>query len=385
MEPIDAMRAEFPVCREHIYLNHAAVSPLPLGCTRAMGRYLDELSAHGAARGMGPLLALLDAVRGAGARLLGARPDQIFVVRSTTQGLSIPALGLDWRAGDNLVLIEHEFPANQRLWQPLGRRGVELRYVPSRGGRVALDELAARVDGRTRLVAVSFVQFHTGLRLDLAAVADICRSHDAMCCVDAIQGLGAFALDAAASGVDFVSADAHKWLLGPEGVGLGFCSDRALGRIAPALEGWLAVERPFDFYDLEQPLKPTAARFEDSAYNSAGLAGLSGSLALIERFGLDAIAARILELTDRLADGLEALGWSVLSPRQHQAEKSGVLSALPPGDARALLERLSAAGVVASLRDFPDGRRALRFSPHAYNTLDEIEQVLSILGSGLPT
>ncbi len=379
MPQIEDLREQFPVCRSHIYLNHAAVCPLPIACTEAMGGYLHELSHHGIARGPSIWTEALNTVRDRGARLLHAEDEDIFIVRSTTQGLSIVALGFPFQPGDNLVLAEHEFPANQRVWMPLRKRGVEIRFVRSQQGRIALDDLAAAIDDKTRVVSLSFVQFHTGFRIDLAAVAELCRPHDALLCVDAIQGLGAFDLDVKAAGVDFLSADAHKWLLGPEGVGLGYCSPRALERIEPALEGWLSVAHPFDFYDLAQPLKNTAQRFEDSAYNVAGIIGLGGSLSLFHKFGLPAISARILELTDHLAEGLERRGWKPLSPRARTEEKSGILTASPPADPKACYKRLEEAGVVLSLRDFPDGRQALRFAPHAYNTVEEMEQVLAVL------
>ncbi len=375
MDSLDGMRLQFPVCQSWTYLNHAAVSPLPLCCTERIQAYLHELGRNGAVGYPRPVVEALARVRQQGAALLSVRPDQIFVVRSTTQGLGLVVTGLPWRAGDNVVLVDREFPANQRPWMPLKRRGVEVRMVPQRDGRVEVADLRAAVDGHTRVVSVSFVQFLSGFRIDPAAVAEICRAHDALFVLDAIQGLGAFELDAAAAGVDFLSADAHKWLLGPEGVGLGFCSDRALERIQPALEGWLAVVDPFDFFDLDQPLKPDAGRFEEGAYNTAGLHGLAGSLELLLGVGVDRISQRILSLTDRLAEGLSASGWRLLSPRARAGEKSGIVSATrddlePDG----LQRRLTEAGFVVSIRG-----GALRVAPHAYNTPDEIDALLGAL------
>jgi len=164
-------------------------------------------------------------------------------------------------------------------------------------------------------------------------------------------------------------------MLGPEGVGIGYASPRALERMVPALEGWLSVERPFDFFDLDQPLKKTAARFEEGAHNVAGLFGFVESLRLLETYGTDALAQRILELTDLLADGLRARGWNVLSPRDRPGEKSGIVLCARDGLVPERLERrLAEADVVASIRG-----GALRLSPHAYNTPDEISQVLDVL------
>jgi selenocysteine lyase/cysteine desulfurase len=370
-----ALRQQFPVTEHHIYMNHAAVAPLPQTCVDGMQAYLLELSSHGAARYPAPIVNVLTDVRSLGARLLGTTPPHVFVVRSTTQGLGLCVTGLPWKPGDNVVLADKEFPANVRPWMPLARRGVEVRRVPQRDGRIDLQDLRQRVDARTRVVSLSFVQFLSGFRLDLEAVASLCRQHDALFVVDGIQGVGVFPIEVEKQGVDFLSADGHKWMLGPEGVGIGYASPRALERMAPAVEGWLSVERPFDFFDLDQPLKKTAARFEEGAHNVAGLYGFVESLRLLETYGTGAVAQRILELTDLLADGLLARGWDVLSPRDRLGEKSGIVLCARDGVAPDRLERrLFEANVVASIRG-----GALRLSPHAYNTPDEISQVLDVL------
>ncbi len=370
------LRLQFPVAERVIYLNHAAVAPLPILARQRMEAYLDELVRIGALNYPKAMLEPVARLRSLAAELLGCGPDRVFMVKSTTEGLAVVATGLDWRAGDNVVLVEGEFPANIRPWLPLSKRDVEIRFVPQRGGRVLLEDLAEAVDPRTRVVSVSFVQYLSGFRLDLGAVAEICRRVDALLVVDAIQGLGVFDLDVERDGIDFLSADGHKWLCGPEGAGLGYVSDRALERIEPAVQGWMAVERPFDFADIEQPLKSTAARFEPGAYNLAGIHGLGGSLELLLAVGVPALSDRILALTDLAAELLEREGWEILSPRRHEGEKSGILTFQRPGlDARAAAAHLVEAGVKLSARG-----GALRISPHAYNTFEEIERFVALLG-----
>lgn len=369
------MRAQFPVCENWTYLNHAAVAPLPRCCSDAVRGYLDEVALNGIVHYPATIEQPLGRVRRLGARLIGARPDQIFVVRSTTQGLSVAATGVPFASGDNVVLVEREFPANLRPWLPLGDRGVEVRFTPQRDGRIDLDAMRDLVDDRTRVVSVSHVQFFSGYRTDLAPLAELCRDHDALLCVDAIQSAGAMPIDVEPWGVDFLSADAHKWQLGPEGVGIGYVSDRALARIVPAVQGWLSVERPFDFFDLEQPLKRDASRFEEGALNTAGVHALAASLEMLLGCGTNRIAARILELTDRCAEGLLARGWALVSPRDVDREKSGIVTVRRPGiDMDALGERLQQAGFVIAIRD-----GALRVAPHAYNTQDEIDALLTEL------
>lgn len=369
------LRLQFPVTDQVTYLNHAAVAPLPLRCADGMQGYLEEMTRYGAWHHMERVPALLRQGRELGARLLGTNPDQVFFVRSTSQGIAVAATGLPLKAGDNVVLVEREFPANLRPWMPLRRRGVELRVVPQQQGRVLLDDLAQAVDRRTAAVSLSFVQFLSGFRIQPAEVAEICRPHDALLVLDAIQGLGVFPLDVEAEGVDFLAADSHKWLLGPEGVGLGYASPRALERIQPRVEGWLSVERPFDFFDLEQPLKPTAARYEEGASNLAGVSGMVGSLELILDSGVAAMGQRVLQLTDRLAEGMAARGWEVLSPREREQEKSGIVLATHPARDMTRLDRhLSQLGIVVSVRG-----GALRVSPHAYNNSDDLERLLAEL------
>jgi cysteine desulfurase / selenocysteine lyase len=370
-----SLREQFPVTEHLVYLDHAAVCPLPLRGRQRIAECVDELVGHGSTRYPEGAYGALPRARVLGAQLLGATAEQVFIVRSTTQGLGIAATGLPVADGDNVVLVDREFPANIRPWLPLRRRGVEVRFVPQREGRVMLDDLAVRIDARTRAVSVSFVQFLSGFRLDLAAVAELCRRHDALLVVDAIQGLGVFPLDVVATGVDFLAADAHKWLLGPEGAGLGFASARALERIAPVLEGWLSVRDPFDFFDVEQPLKESAARFEEGAPNLVGIHGMLGGLELILERGVEAIAGRVLELTDALVERLRGAGWTVRSPRARREEQSGIVLADRPGvDFVALRRRLQELGFVISIRG-----GALRVAPHAYNTVDELERLVAAL------
>lgn len=375
MDRWQAMRQLFPVTEQLVYLDHAAVAPLPRPCREGFETYLDELSRNGVLRYPDVPLNALARSRELGATLLGTDPERIFVVRSTTQGIGLVASGFPFVEGDNVVLVEREFPANIRPWLPLRRRGVDVRLVPQRDGRVLLDELEAAVDARTRVLSISFVQFLSGFRVDLGAVAEICRRNGALFVVDAIQGLGAMPLDVEVSGVDFLSADAHKWMLGPEGVGLGYCSPRALDIIEPAVEGWLSVQTPFDLFDMEQPLRDTPARFEEGAYNTAGIHGMNGSLELLLEQGVDAMSARILGLTDGLCEQLSSAGWTVLSPRQTEGEKSGIVLATREGvDFETLELRLAAAGVVVSVRG-----GALRVAPHAYNHEGDLERLVAEL------
>jgi selenocysteine lyase/cysteine desulfurase len=260
----------------------------------------------------------------------------------------------------------------------LADRGVELRRVPSRGPRIELDDLRAAIDGRTRLLSLSAVEFASGFRNDLDAVGALCRERGVYFCVDAIQSLGVLPLDVKASPIDFLAADGHKWLLGPEGAGLFYCRRELLDVLRPVGVGWNSVVGARDFARIDFTLKPHAGRWESGSLNVAGITALGASLELLLHHGIPAISARVLELTDYLCEEAARHSLEVFSSRR-PADRSGIVSLLPPEGAapRDLVIRCRLANVVINQRA---GR--VRVSPHCYNTHDEIDQLLDLLTEG---
>ncbi len=369
MPDFAAIRREFPIAERVTYLNHAAIGPIPLRARDAMVAGADEYllldRAAWAARARH--------VRERSAVLINARPDQIAFIKNTSEGLSLAANGIDWQPGDNAIVPLDDFPSVVYPWRNLAGQGVEARLIPARDGRMLLDDLRAAIDRRTRAIAISTVQFKSGFRCDLAAIGELCRAHDLLFVVDGIQSLGALACDVQAAGIDVLAADAHKWLMGPQGIGIFYCSDRALERLAVRTVGWLSVREPFQF-SLEIDLLPDARRFEPGSENSIGIFGLGGTLDLIAELGIDAIEARVLALTDLLCDGLARKGYHVRSPRG-ACERSGIVifdSAAHATDA--LFERLTAERIAVSVRG-----GGIRVSPHYYNTEAEIAHLLETL------
>ncbi len=216
---LESYRREFPITEKYAYLDHAGVAPLSNRVKDAVTSFLAESLEGGAFHYPVWARRIMDA-RQACAALLNARPDEIAFVRSTSHGLSLVAEGLEWKRGDNVLIYEKEFPSNIYPWQNLGRKGVGTRIIPSREGRIVLDDIERLIDKRTRLLSLSSVQFTNGFRSDLKAVSNLCRGRGVLFCVDAIQSLGVLPLDVKDCGIDFLSADAHKWLLGPEGIGV---------------------------------------------------------------------------------------------------------------------------------------------------------------------
>ncbi|MCC6418400.1 MAG: aminotransferase class V-fold PLP-dependent enzyme [Gemmataceae bacterium] len=373
-----ALRDEMPVTRRWTFLDHAAVAPLPACVHRAMVEWADDLAEHGVANEP-RWLRRIEEVRGLAARLIGADPLDVAFVKNTSEGVGIVAEGYPWRPGDNLITAADEYPANRYPWMNLAARGVEVRVVPSRNGRLLLDDLRAAIDGRTRLVSLSFVEFATGFRNDLDAVGALCRERGLHFFVDAIQGLGVLPLDVGRTPIDFLAADGHKWLLGPEGAGVFYIRGELVDLLHPVGIGWNSVVGAWDFARIDFRLKPHAGRWESGTLNVAGITALGASIEWLLSLGIPAVAARVLELTDYLCERAPAAGLEVFSSRR-PTEKSGIVSLTAPGvDARQAVKHCRDQGIVINHRA---GR--LRVSPHCYNTTEEIDRFLAAV-KGCPS
>ena len=368
------MREQFPVTRRYAYLNHASVAALPLPVTQAMTRYLTERGESG-----GVTLANWDSdierVRQACARFVGAHRDEIAFTGSISHGLNIVACGIDWKEGDNLICAETEFTANIYPWTNLKRRGVEVRFAPARQNRILVEDVAALMDGRTRLVAISFVEFQSGYRNDLAALAALCHEEGAYLCVDGIQGLGALQFNVAQTPVDFLAAHAAKWMLGPIGAGFLYVRRELLQVLDPAVAGWRSVVDRDNYFKYDSPLRDCGERYEAGSPNFAGLLGMEAAIELLLSAGIKEIEARILSLTDYLIKGLQETGCTIDTPITDRRERSGIVSFCHQAvDSAELCQRLEAAGVIVSVRG-----NLIRVSPHFYNTEDELDRLLAVL------
>lgn len=369
-----ALRDEFPVTKRWAFLDHAAVAPLSGACARVLREYADDYAANGATA----VLRWLDHVEKArrlAAQLINADPLDVAFVPNTSAGVAIVAEGFPWKAGDNVVVPAEEYPANQYPWMNLAGRGVEVRRVASRDNRVAIDDLRAAMDARTRILAVSSVEFSSGYRNDLDALGSLCRERSAYLFVDAIQSLGVLPLDVKKTPVDWVAADGHKWLLGPEGAGIFWCRRELVEVLHPTTVGWKSVVGDLDFSTIDFTLKTHAGRWEGGTPNVPGVAGLGASLDVLQRIGIDAVAERVLALTDHLCEAAERAGLTVFSSRR-DAEKSGIVSLTVPGDLKTLVAKCRAAGAVVNRRA---GR--LRVSPHCYNTPEELDRLVEIVAA----
>jgi len=372
--PLNAteMRDLFPIARRYAYLDHAAIAPLATPVRSAMTVFLDRQSEEPFE--LAHWERLRAQVRSRLGELVSVALERITFVKNTTAGLGLVAAGLDWRAGDNIVGVEGEFPANIYPWLGLKSRGVELRLNPTHGGRIDTGELLQLCDARTRLVTISAVQFWSGFRADLVELAERLSARDVLLVVDAIQGVGALEFDLSKVSIDFLSAGAQKWLLGPIGIGFAYVSPRMQERMRPVTIGTDSVIRDGEYFDYDLTFRPDARRYEEAAPNYPGILGLGAAVNLLLRAGMQQVESAILRLSDRLREELPRRGYTlVFSPKP--GERSGIVSfrhtRMVPAEVQ---QRLRDAGIVISLRaDF------LRASPHFYNTDDDIARLLEAL------
>ena len=366
-------RREFPVSEKYIYLDHAGVAPVSLRVKAAVGKFLSE-SAQGGAFHYPQWALRLAHVRKKCARLVRAAPDEIAFVKNTSHGLSLVAEGLDWKAGDNVLFYEKEFPANIYPWLNLKRKGVETRTIPSRDGRILLEDIERLIDARTRLLAISSVQFSNGFRMDLKRAGELCRRKGILLCVDAIQSLGVIPMDVKGCNVDFLSADAHKWLLGPEGIGIFYCRKELAGQLNPPLIGWKSVQGDFDFDHPDFQLKTDALRFEEGSMNLMGIFGLGAAIELLLEVGIENIKERVLDLGDAIIQEADRGGFAIYTPKARE-ERGGIITFAGNFDPSRVRDVLREKGIMVNVRG-----GGLRVSPHFYNTEEEIHKLFEVIG-----
>jgi selenocysteine lyase/cysteine desulfurase len=370
----------FPILREWDFYNHAGVSPLPRCAADAIRTYAAQ--AESVAYINTGWYRDAEKLRVLSASLINAHRDEIAFVKNTSEGIATVARGIDWERGDRIVTTGVEYPANIYPWLDVAQRfGVELVMVSEERSadgahRVPLERiLEAAAHPRTRLVSLSHVEYASGQRHDIAAIGAYCRANGKLFCMDAIQSLGILPVDVQAMNIDYLSADGHKWLLGPEGAGIFYCRRQLLSKTRPLIVGWLNVINADDYGNYDFTLKPDAGRFECGTYNIPGLLALKASLELIVSVGISTISERIQQLTSRLIAGLAAKGYSVLSPRRN-GEWSGIVSFVSRTHDHQAIAKMLRQEYKTEIA-VREGR--LRCSPHFYNTEEQIDRLIARL------
>ena len=369
-------RHEFPVAREKIFLAHAGVCPLPKRVADAISKCAEQ-STLGDQEAF--MLSRLDDARKLASQLLNCQPDEIALVGPTSLGLSFVAAGLNFRKGDNVLIYHDDYPSNVYPWMALAQKGVEVRLLNIKNyGAIRTIDVMGQVDENTKLVALASCHFISGFRIEIDAIGKFLRERGILFCLDAIQTLGAF--PTTVEHVDFLAADAHKWLLGPCGAGIFYVRRELQEKLNPPIYGWHNVRNP-NFVAQEQIVfRSGAVKYEAGTQNLLGLVGLIAAMELALEIGVENIAAELLRKRMLLVNALSAKGFAVLNAGAKIENASGIVSFFQPGkDLAALNQKLSDTGIVASLRTDRKGQNYIRLSPHFYNTDAELQRVLELL------
>jgi cysteine desulfurase / selenocysteine lyase len=370
-------RHEFPVAADKIFLGHAGVCPLPRRVAEAIAHYTFNAT-QGDQEALLPLFKIQKS-RELAAQLLNARPEEIAFVGPTTLALSYVANGLQFRKHDNILIYHDDYPSNVYPWMALAERGVEVRLLNVRElGKIRAVDVQGQVDENTRLVALASCHFVSGWRINLPAIGKILRQRGILFCVDGIQTVGAF--PTSVEHIDFLAADAHKWLLGPCAAGIFYVRQEVQERLRPTVFGWNNVRCPNYVAQEALTLRSGAHRYEAGSANLLGLVGLHAAMELLLEVGIENIAAELLRKRASVVPMIQQKGYTVLHPKAPPENASGIVTfSREDADMRELHQKLDAVNMVTSLRADRTGRQYIRLSPHFYNTDEELQRVIDVL------
>lgn len=363
-----AWRDEFPVTENLIYLDHASLGPIPRRVVQAMDRSLTAQSRRGSLEHPG-LHDVAELARREYAAFIGARPEQIAHAFSTSSAISLIAAGLDWNAGDQVVVPAIDFPSAVLPWMTLHARGVVVNRVPCADGRVDIDALLRACGSRTRVVCVSWVQFSSGFRIDLERLGSACRERGILLVVDGIQGVGALKIDVGNLPIDALAVHAYKWLLAPQGVGWLYLADTLAGRLDISAAGPRSMTPRPSYFDHRFEIRADAARFETGILNFHGIAGARASMALLREAGAETIESQVLKCVEGITQGLLQAGCQIQGGADRSDFRSGIVAFRHPRhDAAACRAHLLEAGIVTAARE-----GHVRVAPHFYNSKNDVD------------
>lgn len=368
---ITAIRRDFPITEVYNNLDNASLAALPDPVVAAVEKMLHE-QARGGVNAFWGWVDVVNDARQLLADLINAMPEEIAFTQNTSEGINIVANMLEWQRGDNVVINNLEFFPNYWPWLRLQKQGVEVRIVQHRQGQITTEDIAACVDGRTRVIALSSIAWINGLRHDLAEIGALAHAHDAYLVVDGIQSVGAAEFNVQEGPVDFLSCGGHKWLYSQLGSGFFYCRHELIEQFEPVYLGWQSDAERFDYTFREYRLAPTAQRFMYGNTSIAAAHAFQAGVQYINRFGVKNIESRNRYLADRLIAGLEPLGVRFLSPLEEKY-RSGIINFVPR-NAKAVQEAAAVEGIIVSVRE-----GGVRVSPHFYNTEEEIDQFVEVV------
>ena len=366
-------KEEFPILNSCNFMNHAAVSPLPKCTIDAISDFLNGCKEDF----VGNYEKWWKRVKGTKelfGQLFNCSYKEIAYVKNTTQGILFASNGIDFKPGDNVIIPDCEFPANVYPWTNLKEKGVEVKFVPEKDGCFLIEDFERLINSRTKAISVSFVEFTTGFKNDVERLGEICKEKEIFFVVDGIQGVGAIPIDVKKCNIDLMSLDGHKWLLGPEGIGVMYVSEEAMEKLKVPSAGYAGVMDYQNYLKYFQPLDKSARRFEEGTLNLLGIYALYASVNLILKAGVENIYKELMKLTSFLYEGLLRKGYKVLTP-MGENERSGIITFVSEKyDCKYLFNILKKNKILVAMR-----RERIRLSPHFYNCEEDIEQVIDVL------
>ena len=366
-----------PVAQNWSYFDHAAVAPIPQPAYDQIGIWAKEAAEDGDAVWL-DWNRRHENCRKSAAKLINAENAEIALVPNTTFGINLVADGLDWKSGDNVVLPEHEFPSNLYPWMSLESRGVEVRQVPLDGHKINVERLVDAIDDRTRVVSVSWVGYASGYRINPKEISDAVHEKGSLFFLDAIQGMGVFPLDVKDADIDFLAADGHKWMLGPEGAGIFYLKHEHLDSLRPMNVGWDSVAQGGDYTNVKLDIRRAASRYEGGTQNTAGFIGLGASLDMLQQYGLspsgNAIGQQVLNVSDMMVKALQEIGVVIHSERSPDISSGIVLFEVPGKEPVDVRQTLLDNKVITSCRG-----GHVRAAAHCYNNENDIDRLVETI------
>lgn len=370
---INTIREYFPYLKKgKIYFNHATTAPVSVPLIRELNKVLTGKSESNIDN-YPEFLSVVDDTKSKLALLINAQPDRIGFLDNTSNGINILAQGIPWRKGDRVLLNNVEFPANVYPFLNLRDQGVEIDFVKAKNGIVTAEDIINMIKPETKLVAVSFVQFLSGYRIDLKKLGSVCKEKNIILSVDGIQGLGAVRLDIQNFNIDFISSGTQKWMLGLKGFGFIYVSKKLQEDIKPKYVGWLAVKNAWDFLNYKLELKESADALQGGTLNSLGIYALNTSLKIFEEFGHENVEKKILENTTYCLTELDKIGINAVLKEIERSNLAGIVS-FKHNQAQRIFEELKKNNIDCSVRE-----GMIRLSPHFYNTSRDIDKVINAI------
>lgn len=370
---ISESRKYFPYLKSgRIYMNHAAISPLSSPVVEQINKYL-HVRSETDVENFQDYLGLVTETKNRISELINSSSDRIAFVDNTSNGLNILAQGLDWNPGDRILLNDVEFPSNIYPFLNLKQQGVEIDFVKSRDGCVTYEDIESAVTAKTKLISISYVQFLSGYRADLEKIGELCSNKGIIFCVDSIQALGAITLDVKKYKIDFLANGTQKWLMALEGLGFIFITEELQEKITPKYVGWTSVADAWNLLDYKLVLKRNADRFQNGTLSVVGINALNASLKFLQSFGYKNIEETILNNTDYFLSSLLEIGITPLLKNAGRNNLSAIVS-FKSVKAKDIFDKLLAQNITAAVRE-----GIVRFSPHFYNSKEEIDKVIVCL------